>query len=411
MPGIRGRGAGSTATTSTSSWTSSSVDAQVTFDAVNLAHLLCGSEGTLAVTVGATLRSRVETPATGPGHRSRSPDAGSTRRSVAVDSILATGPAAVELIDDVIIGLARDNVEYRRYVELLPLGTHGAPPGAVLYVEYFADDDGGRRAAARRAGSRGGSARRHPPAGTPTLKRWRRRGSCARRASPCCTRFPATASRRPSSRTPRWSPEAPARVRQAEFRRDRRPGTARRPPASPTSPWAACTFARMLSPARSRRTWSAMEAIARKRSPTSSRSYGGALSGEHGDGRARSHLLQTVLRESHLRRVRRASRRCSIRGHLLNPGNIVDAPADDRRRCGCAPTTSSVARPAPLTTNLPLRRPSRASGSAVDLCNGAGSVPQDDRRRDVPVLPRAARRAALRPAAAATPCAWPSAGS
>src|SRR5262249_15690803 len=57
-------------------------------------------------------------------------------------AILATGPAAVELLDDMVISLARANIEYRTYVDLLPQlpGASSRDPGAVRYVEYFGDD-------------------------------------------------------------------------------------------------------------------------------------------------------------------------------------------------------------------------------------------------------------------------------
>jgi Fe-S oxidoreductase len=55
----------------------------------------------------------------------------------AVIPILATGPSAVELLDDMVVGLASANAEYRRYVELMPLPADGKPLKAVLYVEYF----------------------------------------------------------------------------------------------------------------------------------------------------------------------------------------------------------------------------------------------------------------------------------
>ena len=104
-----------------------------TFDRVNLAHFVCGSEGTLCTMVGAEL-------ALVPAPRAKglaimgfaSVDAA----LASLHAMLATKPAAVELVDDVIIGLARENREYREYVELMPR-TPGAPLGAVMYVEYF----------------------------------------------------------------------------------------------------------------------------------------------------------------------------------------------------------------------------------------------------------------------------------
>ena len=57
-----------------------------------------------------------------------------------VEPILALDPAAVELLDDLVISLARTNIEYRDYVRLMPQPESGELM-AVLYVEFFADSD------------------------------------------------------------------------------------------------------------------------------------------------------------------------------------------------------------------------------------------------------------------------------
>jgi FAD/FMN-containing dehydrogenase/Fe-S oxidoreductase len=102
-------------------------------NAVNLAHLLCGSEGTLAMTLGAELMLREKPKAKGLAVLGFS----SLDESIAsVMAILTTGPSAVELLDDTVVDLARANGEYRRYVDLMPQPTTGVLK-AVLYVEYF----------------------------------------------------------------------------------------------------------------------------------------------------------------------------------------------------------------------------------------------------------------------------------
>src|SRR5690606_9537878 len=53
-----------------------------------------------------------------------------------VESILTLEPAAVELLDDLIVSLARTNIEYRDYVQLMPQPKSGELL-AVLYVEFF----------------------------------------------------------------------------------------------------------------------------------------------------------------------------------------------------------------------------------------------------------------------------------
>jgi len=106
---------------------------------INLARLLAGSEGTLGIVTEATV-SLEPVPET---------------KSVAlltytdlldamadVDDIVRNhDPAAVEAIDDVLLDLARDTEEFSDVVAMLPDGTETA-----LLVEFYAeDDDHGRR--------------------------------------------------------------------------------------------------------------------------------------------------------------------------------------------------------------------------------------------------------------------------
>lgn len=123
-----------------------------TFDRVNLAHLVCGSEGTLCTILGAELRL-VESPKFKGLAIMGFADVDDALAGLS--KMLATKPAAVELVDDIIIGLARANREYREYVELMPRARANAdgttaPLGAVMYVEYFgqsaAEVDAGLRA-------------------------------------------------------------------------------------------------------------------------------------------------------------------------------------------------------------------------------------------------------------------------
>ena len=104
-----------------------------TFDRVNLAHVACGSEGTLCTMVGAELRLVAAPKAKGLAIMGF---ATVDDALAALATMIATGPAAVELIDDVIVDLARQNREYSRYVELMPRPA-GTQLGAAMYVEYF----------------------------------------------------------------------------------------------------------------------------------------------------------------------------------------------------------------------------------------------------------------------------------
>ena len=109
---------------------------------VNLARLLAGSEGTLAVITQATVSLEPVVPTKAVALL--------TYRSLAdamadVEPILAHDPAAVEVMDDTLLELARDTPEFADVVAQLPDGTD-----SVLLVEWYADSDReGRRKVAR----------------------------------------------------------------------------------------------------------------------------------------------------------------------------------------------------------------------------------------------------------------------
>ncbi|RZV12251.1 FAD/FMN-containing dehydrogenase [Natrinema hispanicum] len=100
---------------------------------VNLARLLAGSEGTLAVVTEATV-SLEPVPETKAVTLLCYPDLHTAMCDV--EPILEHDPAAVEVLDDVLIDLARDTAEFGPVTEILPEGTN-----AVLLVEFYAEDD------------------------------------------------------------------------------------------------------------------------------------------------------------------------------------------------------------------------------------------------------------------------------
>lgn len=116
------------------------IEAGASPELLNLAPLICGSEGTLAVTLDAELRLHPIPASTGLAVVSF---ASIDEAIGAVLPLLELGPSAVELLDSLIITLARNNLEQRRHVELLP---GGADARAVLYVEFQGGDKGEIRA-------------------------------------------------------------------------------------------------------------------------------------------------------------------------------------------------------------------------------------------------------------------------
>ncbi|WP_255192469.1 FAD-binding and (Fe-S)-binding domain-containing protein [Natronobeatus ordinarius] len=105
---------------------------------VNVAKLLCGSEGTLAIVTEATVSLEPI-----PEEKSMVLLAYDTVLDAMADvaPIVEHDAAALEVMDDVLIDLARDTAEFAPVTEILPDGT-----GAVLVVEFYADSDAaGRR--------------------------------------------------------------------------------------------------------------------------------------------------------------------------------------------------------------------------------------------------------------------------
>lgn len=100
---------------------------------VNLAHLLVGAEGTLAVTRSLTLqlsrlpRAKVLGVVNFPSFRAAMSSA---------QHIVKLGPTAVELVDRTMIELARANPAFRPVIEKALIGA----PEAILLVEFSGDD-------------------------------------------------------------------------------------------------------------------------------------------------------------------------------------------------------------------------------------------------------------------------------
>ncbi len=97
-------------------------------------------------------------------------------------------------------------------------------------------------------------------------------------------------------------------------------------------------------------------------SATRLRDYGGSLSGEHGDGRARSELLPLMYDETSMRLFAEVKRICDPEG-LLNPGVLVD-PA----------SVTDDLWPAAPRARTPIRLSAdEALVSGVERCTGVGS--------------------------------------
>ncbi|MEO6807742.1 MAG: FAD-binding oxidoreductase, partial [Isosphaeraceae bacterium] len=97
----------------------------------NLARLIVGSEGTLATVAGALVKVVPIPKAQGLVVLSFATIPAALER---LAEILATGPVAVEMLDRMILDLAAGNLEYARHLNF----TEGRP-AAVLAAQYYAD--------------------------------------------------------------------------------------------------------------------------------------------------------------------------------------------------------------------------------------------------------------------------------
>ena len=118
------------------------------------------------------------------------------------------------------------------------------------------------------------------------------------------------------------------------------------------------------------------------------REYGGAHSGEHGDGIVRSEFHAEMFGPRIVAAFGEVKRAFDPAG-LLNPGKIVDAPKmDDRTLFRYGPGYA----PTPLDDRARLVGVGRVHRRGRDV-QQQRRVPQGDGRRDVPVVSRHRRRA------------------
>jgi len=331
-----------------------------TFDMVNLAHIVCGGEGTLAT----TLRAEVSLVAK-PKERGLAIIGFETvRDSLArLKAILETKPAAVELVDDVVIDVAMRNNEYRQYVELMPKPPSGGL-GAVLYVEYFADDarEIGERFNALRAALPGEPMSTYTGA-SERLKAWKLRKA----GEPLLHGVPG--ARKPFTFVEDTAVD-PSRL--PDFVEDFRTIVSNHGTSAAYYAHASvgCLHIRPLVAIHDAKDRAIMVRIAREIAGLVAR-YGGALSGEHGDGRVRSPLLGEYFGETICSALREVKRAFDPRG-VLNPGNIVDTgPAEKIISNLRVAPHGREAQPPIVETFFSYRR-EEGFDHAIESCNGAG---------------------------------------
>jgi FAD/FMN-containing dehydrogenase/Fe-S oxidoreductase len=332
----------------------------------NLAHLLVGSEGTLAVTLEARLRL-VELP------RARAvlviEFADLLDALAATPHVLAHGPSAVEVIDKYVLDSTRLNPEASRLRTFL----HGNP-GAVLLVEFYGDR---ADALPPRLGALEDDLRRRG-FGTHYLRAadaalqgriWKLRKlalglSMAEKGDAKAISFVED------------SAVAPGRLRDyiAEFLEVvRRHATTAGVYAHAS---VGCLHVRPVVDLKTEAGVRQFESIAAEVAGLVLK-YGGALSGEHGDGLVRSPFQEQMFGPALYAAFREIKRTFDPHG-LLNPGKIVDAPPlATNLRYGPAYVTPDVHTVFDFTADGGLAR-------SAELCAGVGEC---RKRRDGAMCP------------------------
>jgi FAD/FMN-containing dehydrogenase/Fe-S oxidoreductase len=299
-------------------------------ETVDLSGLLCGSEGTLAVTLRADVLLHPLPSAKGLAVISFATleEAIEAVKPI-LDLGLPRGLTAVELLDDVVLDAARGNLEYRKYVDLLPGADAGRrEPKAVLYVEFFgfaggADDVQSGLAALRQfvervPGFRGVACYTDGEGGSggAMLSAWKLRKA----GEPLLHGLPGP--RKPITFV---EDNAVPVERLGEFVREFKKIVARH--GTRAAYWAHASVGVLhvrpmidLHDAADRQR---LREIAVEVADLA-RACGGIMSGEHGDGRVRGPLLERFFGPDLMRAFRELKQLFDPRG-ILNPGMVVGA--------------------------------------------------------------------------------------
>ena len=319
---------------------------------VNLAHLVVGSEGTLATVVEARVKLHRLPPAVGLAVLHFDGLLPALEAGVVA---LDLRPTAVELVDRMVLELARESLEYSRRLHFVE-----GEPGALILVE-FAGQSRGEVAAKladleRRLGKRG---RPHLRMLDPAEQQnvW----AVRKAALPLLLSLPG--DKKPIAFVEDTAVE-PSRL--PEFIRGFEDILSGRNTEGSfyAHAGAGCLHIRPLinlkDPAEIRK----MDTLAQEICDLVL-DFGGAMSGEHGDGLARSHFNEKVFGPRVYEAFRRLKAAFDPAG-IMNPGKVVDAPPMIHNlRYG------ADYRAAELPVVYPYERHGGFAG-AVELCNGAG---------------------------------------
>ncbi|MFU8813386.1 MAG: FAD-binding and (Fe-S)-binding domain-containing protein [Balneolaceae bacterium] len=320
----------------------------------NLAELLCGSEGTLAMTASAVVRL-VPLPAV---NTLVIPQFHSLDEAMrATVDIVKWNPAAVELVDDIILDATKGNIEQNRNRFFLE-----GDPGCILIVQLEGDDpealhQQAEDLVAKLRESNLGYA--HPILSNPDeMQRvWN-----LRKAG-----LGLLMGLGSDSRSPSFVEDTSVRVQDLPQYVEEFQQILKRHNTSCVFYAHASVGELHLRPVIDTTTEKGVQTMKQMAEEVARlvKKYRGSLSGEHGDGRARAPYIETVLGARMMPLLKRVKEIWDPNG-LFNPGKIVDpAPIDHGMRFS----------PAYKRADVPTRfhwRKENGFGAALELCNGAG---------------------------------------
>jgi FAD/FMN-containing dehydrogenase/Fe-S oxidoreductase len=321
---------------------------------LNMARVVVGSEGTLLTILAATVRlvRRPKTTALDVIHYRTIQEALESSQS-----ILETGPYAVELTDKMILDLARDNIEQRARARFVQ-----GDPGAILIVEYAGETDAEVRSKiegleARRARERFGYAAHVAYDAGEQQSIWKLRKAGLGLLLGMKGDKKPIAFVEDTCVEPRHLKDFVPRFRDIFAKHDTEG-------AYYGHCSVGCLHIRPVIDLKTPRGLEQVKAIADEITDLVLE-FSGTISSEHGDGRARSPFLERMYGPTLMTAFRRFKQAFDP-DNRMNPGNIVDSPGIvENLRYGVGYTTWAP------TTLLDFSAQGGFAAS-VEMCNGVG---------------------------------------
>ncbi len=320
----------------------------------NLVKLVVGSEGTLATVHQAKVRIEPRPPATALCVVHFADIVESIRAS---DIILPFKPAAIELIDDMIINLGRNSLEISRL-----MGFVQGNPAALLLVEFYGENEAellskldAMESALKRDKAGYAYVRAFDPAEQTSIWKVRKAGLgllLGMKGERKPIAFVEDCAVEPSK-----LPEFFVRFRDVIHKYDTSAGYYGHASVG-------CLHIRPLINTKDARDIQVMKDMTDEITDLVME-FGGGMSGEHGDGLARSHLNEKLFGPQ-LYKAFQNVKAAFDPENRMNPGKIVNAPPmTENLRYGTKYHT------VPINTHYDFSREG-GFATAVELCNGAG---------------------------------------